>query len=170
MAARFQFGAGFRRDAALQMHDAHIGFTGIAIKIIRRLAAANMFPTRGIARLLKPHVEIDEVQDDLHMALRLHAAAHQAEAQPGFERAGLFDWHGPHLAARHVLLEGESRDDRMEGPLAGLEDVWMGRVEAEQLAPVLEHETEAIRDEPRAHAAIVRLDKGHHHAVLVRNG
>ena len=35
---------------------------------------------RRVAGLLQVHAEVDEVDDDLHVALRLHVAAHHAEA------------------------------------------------------------------------------------------
>ena len=43
-----------------------------------------MAKPRGIAGLLHVHAKVDEVAEHLDVPLRLHVAAHQAEAQPGF--------------------------------------------------------------------------------------
>ena len=58
----------------------------------------------------------------------------------------------------------------MEGPLAGFVGIGMRRIEAEQLAPVLEHEAGARGNQPAAHAAIIRLDQADHHAVAINHG
>ena len=58
----------------------------------------------------------------------------------------------------------------MEGALARLVGIGMGRIEAEQLAPVLEHEAGAGRHQPAAHAAIVRLDQADHHPIAIDHG
>ena len=39
-----------------------------------------------------------------------------------------------------------------------------------QLTPILQHKTETVGHEPCAHAAVVRLNQRHHHAVGIRNG
>lgn len=76
------------------------------------------------------------------MPLPLHPAAHQPECHEGFA----------------VLLH-EGGDDRVERTLAGRISVGVRRIEAEELAPVLEHEAQPVGDAPAAHAAIVRLER-----------
>src|SRR5690349_6649502 len=49
-----------------------------------RFARAVMARARSVAGLLQVHPEVDQVDDDLHMPLRLHGAAHEPERQPGF--------------------------------------------------------------------------------------
>ena len=39
-----------------------------------------MIDTRCVARLLQVHAEVEHVDDDLRMTLRLHRAAHESEA------------------------------------------------------------------------------------------
>ena len=58
----------------------------------------------------------------------------------------------------------------MEGALIRLEDIWMVRVEAEELTTILKHEAQAIRDETRTHAAIIRLNERDHHTVFIGHG
>ena len=46
-----------------------------------------MVPARGVTRFLNVHAEIDDVGEDLNVALWLHVAAHQAE---GHQRCSVF--------------------------------------------------------------------------------
>ena len=67
-----------RRHAVLHRHEAD------AIRLIaRRFGAAVEAIARGVAGGLQVQVVVDEVDDDLHVALRLHVAAHHAEREPG---------------------------------------------------------------------------------------
>ena len=79
----------------------------------------------GVAHLVAPHVTrfhgflhvhavIDHVDEDLHMALRLHAAAHEAEGHPRF-----------------AVFHCEGGDDRVEGALARRVSVRMIRIKIE---------------------------------------
>ena len=65
-----------------------------------------MAPARGVAGFLHVHAEIDDVGQHLHMALRLHVAAHQAERQE-----------------RLAVLHHEAGNDGLERPLARRIDV-----------------------------------------------
>jgi hypothetical protein len=52
-----------------------------------------------VAGFLDVHSEVDDVGEHLHVALRLHVAAHHAEAEPGFPiarvtKAGMIVWKG----------------------------------------------------------------------------
>ena len=112
-----------------------------------------MVEARGIAGFLQVHAVIDDVDQHLHMALRLHAAAHQAQRHE-----------------RLAVLLHEGRNDGVEGPLGGFVSIGVRRIEAEQFAAVLEHEARSRRDQPAAHATIVRLDQANHHAVAIDHG
>ena len=79
-----------------------------------RLWATIVVEARGIACFLQVHAVIDDVDQYLHMALRLHAAAHQAKGHVGL-----------------AILLHERRDDRLEGALSGLIGIGMRRIEAE---------------------------------------
>ena len=68
--------------------------------------------SRSITRFLQAHFEIDQVDYDLDMALRLHGPTHYAEAQP-----------------RQSVPHGERRDDRMERSFVRLQTIAMFRVE-----------------------------------------
>ena len=110
-------------------------------------------PARGVAGFLHVHAEVDDVGQHLHVALRLHVAAHEAERHE-----------------RLAVLHHEAGNDGVERPLAGRIDVGGLGIERIQLAAILEHEAQMIRDQARAHAAIVGLDQRDHHAVLVGGG
>ena len=103
---------------------------------------------------LRVEAVVDHVDDDLGLALRLHAAAHDAIGHP-----------------RLPALAGESRNDGVEGPFARRIEVGMAVGQVEQLTPVLEHEAQrpltVVGYQTRAHAAIVGLDPADHHAVAV---
>ncbi len=79
-----------------------------------------MTNARGVAGFLQVHAEVDEVHQNLHVPLRLHVAAHHAEAQP-----------------RLAVFRHEGRDDGVEGALAGLVDIKMAFFQSEQGAAVL---------------------------------
>ena len=87
------------------------------------------------------------------MALRLHRAAHHAEA-------------GIRLAA----LGDERRDDRLERALARCVAVGMVLLQHEHLATILQDEAQPRRRHAAAHAAVIGLDQRHHHAVGVSHG
>ncbi len=135
VAARRQFGLHRRVEARFHLDraDARRG-------LARRLRAAEMTPARGVAGFLDVHAEIDDVGQNLDMALRLHVAAHQPEGQE-----------------RLAVLQDEAGDDGLERAFARRIDVGGRRIERIELAAILEHEAQMIRDQPRAHAAIVRL-------------
>ena len=74
------------------------------------LGGADVVEARGVAGFLQAHVEVEQVDEDLHVALRLHVAAHDAEAH-----------HGPSVFGEH------RGDDGVERPLAGGVASWGGR-------------------------------------------
>src|SRR5579872_2742518 len=49
--------------------------------LARDLGAADVVPARRIARFLHVHAEVDDVSEHLHVSLRLHVTAHQAESE-----------------------------------------------------------------------------------------
>lgn len=94
-------------------------------------------------------------QQDLHVSLRLHEAAHDAKG--GVQRAIL-------QVGRH------GRDDGVVGPLSGLQPVGMAGVEREVGAAVLEGEAASFGDDARAEAAVVGVDEGGGIALGVGHG
>ncbi len=134
-------------DAALEVDPAAVGHL-----LIGRLRRAAVPHPRRVARFLQVHVEVDEVHDDLRMRLRLHRAAHHAEAEP-----------------RLAVLRDEGRDDGVEGPLARGIGIELAVPQIEQLAPALQAEPQSRRTQPRPEAPEVALDQRHHVAVLVRH-
>src|SRR5688572_3761765 len=96
VSARFESLHDVRRMTLLEDNLAAIGHA-----LARGLARAVMAHSRHVARLLQVHAEIDEVDDDLYMTLRLHRAAHHAERQP-----------------RLSILRDERGNDGVERPLA----------------------------------------------------
>ena len=65
---------------------------------------------RCIAGFLKVHVEIEQVNENLHVPLLPHVAAHHAEAHQ-----------------RLAILGDERRNDRVKRPLARCVGIWMAR-------------------------------------------
>ena len=109
-----------------------------------------MAEARRLARLLNVHAELEHVQQYLHVTLRLHVAAHHAEAQP-----------------RLAVFVGHGRDDRVVGTLARRELVGMAFFEREQRAAVLEHHACTRYDHARAEVVEDRVDERDDVAVLV---
>jgi len=79
------------------------------------------FPARRIARRLRLLARQQHPDQGLHVALRLHVAAHHAKAHLG-------------CAVAHQ----EGRDDRVKWPLARCHAVRMVRVQAETVSAVLQ--------------------------------
>ena len=105
----------------------------------------------GLQRLLRGQAEVGDVGHELRVRLRLVPSAHDPEGDP-----------------RAVLLH-ESRDDRVERPLARSQRVRVVRLEREQRATVLQHEAGAIRDDAGSEPGVVALDERHHVAVAIRS-
>src|SRR5690606_12632715 len=146
MAARAQAVGRRGREAGLEQHRAAIAHRLAARGIARALVAH----ARRVAGLLQVHAEVDEVAQDLDLALRLHVAAHDAESEQGAA--------GPRRKARN---------NSMKGPLAGRVGVRVRRIERERRAAVLQAEAIARHGDAGAEAVIVALDQRDHVAVSV---
>lgn len=110
---------------------------------------------RRIERLLRREARDQLAEENLHVALRLHEPAHDAES----------------AVQRPVGRVGHhAGDDGVVGTLPGLQFVGVVRVEAEVGAAVLQREAAALGDDAGAKTAIVAVDEGRGVAVLVRDG
>jgi hypothetical protein len=89
---------------------------------------AQVAEARRVEGLLQVHPEHEQVQQDLHVALRLHVAAHDAVAHERLLAAG--------RGLRH-----KGGDDRVERTLAGSNRVRQPFVHRERGPAVLERET-----------------------------
>src|ERR1700679_535329 len=89
---------------------------------------------RSVQRALHVHTVIDDVRDKLRVRLRLIPAAHNTERDA------------------HIALFHESRDDRMDRPLAACESVGVCLIEREKAAAVLQRETRSTNREARSKA------------------
>jgi hypothetical protein len=97
---------------------------------------------RGDAGLLKIHPEVDQVDDDLDVTPGLHATAHDAEGR-----------------VRDAVGGEQRRDDRVEGPLAGRENVGVDLLEGEESAAIPNAETDLDRQGvSRGHHAVLGVD------------
>src|SRR6185437_16189091 len=76
MAAFGELGPDRRRDPGFHLHQANS-----ARRLPCYLGPPDVAETHEIAGLLHIHSEIDHVDQDLDMALRLHVAAHQPERE-----------------------------------------------------------------------------------------
>ncbi len=104
---------------------------------------------RRLERRLDVHPLIDDVADELRVRLRLIPAAHDAEGDS------------------HLVLRHEAWNDRVERPLARLERVRVGRVDAEETTAALKHEPRALRNQARSPVREVALDERHDVAVAI---
>ena len=106
-----------------------------------------------VARFLKVHSKIGDVNQNLHVTLRLHTASHQSVAHERFS-----------------IFEQKSGNDGVERSFARGIDIGVPLLQGEQLATILQHKTKASRDESGSHTAVVRLNERHHHPLAVDNG
>ena len=140
-----QVAVDLRRQALLKMEDATRCHHRPG-----RLRRTGVVEARRIPGLLVVHPKIHQVDDNLDMPLRLHAAPHQTEGRVGCSIP-------PH----------EGRDDGVEGALAGLEGVGVLGIEGEERAPVLDSDADLGHHIAGAEAGVVGLDQRHQHAVRV---
>ena len=111
---------------------------------------ADVSDSGGVAGLLHVHAEIDDVHQHLHVSLRLHVSAHQPEAQPRFP-----------------VLGDEGGDDGVEGSFVGFESIEVSVVQGEELASILQAESDLAGDDLRSEPVVVALDEAAAIAVLV---
>ena len=76
----------------------------------------------------------------------------------------------PKLICGWPSLREEGRDDGVERPLAGRDDVGAAGIEAEAVAAVLQRQPQPGHHHARAEAHVVALDEADHHAALVGGG
>ena len=96
----------------------------------------------SVAGFLNIHVEIDDVEQDLDVSLRLCGAAHDTEAEEGF-----------------AVFGNEGGNDGVEGAFSGCVGVGSSGLEVEHFAAVLEAETEFGWADAGAEAAVVALNE-----------
>ena len=108
---------------------------------------------RAIGGGLRILVVVGDAHHHLHVALRLHGAAHHAEAHDGL-----------------AVLGDEARDDGLVGALLRRDLVGVARGVHEGGAAVLQRHAGARHDDAGAEAHVVRLDQRHHHAARVGGG
>src|SRR2546427_6153040 len=107
-----------------------------------------------VDRLLEIHIEDQEVEQDLHLALRLTRAAHHSEAEPGRLAPAL----GP---------GDEAGNQGVEGTLPWRHRVRQALGEGEPRPPILQGETRPGDDHTRSELLKVAVDERDHVAVLV---
>ena len=98
--------------------------------------------SRGIPSLLEVHAEIDHVDQDLYMSLRLHVPAHYTKT---------------HIGSSIPCHKG--RNDGMERPLSRGIAIEVPFFQAEQFSPVLQYKSKFIWGHPAAHATEIALDQ-----------
>mmetsp|Transcript_46064 Transcript_46064/g.104067 ORF Transcript_46064/g.104067 Transcript_46064/m.104067 type:complete len:253 (-) Transcript_46064:647-1405(-) len=94
---------------------------------------------------LRLHAEVDHVEQELHVALRLHEPPHVGQAR----------------VQRPLGVENHARDDGVERPLPPRERVGVPRAEAEAVPPVLEGEAAPFGHEARPEAHVVGVHRAH---------
>src|SRR5439155_19848502 len=106
---------------------------------------------RAVAGRLRALLVVGDAHHHLRVALRLHGAAHHAEAH-----------HRP------AAFRDKAGNDGLVRALAGSDAVGMARLEHEVAAAVLQRD--AFHHDSRAEAHEVRLDEGDHHAGGIGRG
>ncbi len=110
-------------------------------------------PARPVAARLRILVVVDESRDHLEVALRLHVAAHHAEAHD------------------RLAAPGEKPgNDGVEGTLARADLVRMPGLQAESGAAILQADAGAGHHDAGAEAHVIGLDERKHHPFLVGGG
>ena len=112
--------------------------------------AADPLDARRIKRLLRVHVIIERVDEDLSLTLRLHERAHHAERTDG-----------------GAVPEQEAGNDGVVGPLAAGKAVVACGVEREVCAAVLERDARPRHGDARAEGGVIALDERDHVALAV---
>ena len=111
-----------------------------------------MLQSRGVARLLQIHTEINQIQNNLHLPLRLHITAHNAETHKWFS-----------------ILRYKTRNYRMKRSFVRGVAVQKTILQIKQLAAVLQNKPKAVRRHPGTHSSVVALNQRNHIAVFVRH-
>ena len=93
-----------------------------------RCRAAGVLHARMLAGLLHIHAEVEHVDQNLHMPLRLEVATHHAERQMWL-----------------AILRDERRDDCVERTLVRFQPIRVLGVESEQATPILQREADVAR-------------------------
>src|SRR6266513_1214446 len=106
---------------------------------------------RAVAGRLRALLVVSDAYHHLCVALRLHGAAHHAEAH-----------HRP------AVFRDKARNDGLVRALAGSDAIGMARLEYEVAAAVLQRD--AFHHDSRAEAHEVRLDEGDHNARRIGRG
>ena len=135
----------------MPLPDQRPGDIVVKTALHRNCSVSHPLPARRVQSLLGIHVEVDHVHDNLHMALGLHVAAHDAERSD-----------------RPVVLHQKARDDRVVGALAGHQAIDVVRIQREIRASVLQCDAGSVNHDPGSESHIVGLNVGHHIAFPVR--
>ncbi len=136
---------GLLGQAGFQNHFASIGHSASGGGGRSVVSASNRFTGE-----LHVHLMIDDVDENLHLALRLHVTPHHPETQP---RLAIFGHHG--------------RDDGVKGTLVGLQNVGVPLFKREETATVLQRKTQVARHMARAPRGKVAFDERDDIAVLI---
>src|SRR5262249_53396516 len=99
------------------------------------------------------HSEIDQIDHDLRVSLRLHLTAHHAEADP-----------------RLTIFGDESRDDGMKRTFRWRVSIELAFLQIKERPAILQGKAESGRDHARAEPEVDTLDQGNHGALPVGHG
>src|SRR5712691_7724825 len=95
----------------------------------------------------------------LHARLRAHAAIETARDEGGLRLRLAFPAHGPVDEARAAALEIHGGDQRVQGALAGSEDIGLAGIQREERAAILKDHAGVPGHEARAPREVHRLDE-----------
>src|SRR4029450_7351571 len=109
-----------------------------------------MLPAGRVPGFLDVQTKINLVCEHLYMALRLHAATHDAESFPRF-----------------AVFHHESGNNGLKRAFTRRVNIRVLRVHREKLAAILKHESKTRHDDPATHPAIIALDERDHVALII---
>jgi hypothetical protein len=107
-----------------------------------RESAVEVSEARLLARPLNVHPEINDVEQNLDVPLRLHVAAHHAEREPGL-----------------AVFEDHRGNDRVKGAFAAFEPIGRFLVERKSRAAIVQDDPGVARDQTRSERAEDALDE-----------
>src|SRR5207237_3253374 len=122
---------------------------GEAVVLDAHVHALHEAKARAVAGRLRALAVVGDAHHHLGMTLRLHRAAHDAEAHH-----------------RLAFTGDEARNDGLVGALARPDAIRMARLQDEGRAAVLQRD--AVDHHARAEAHVIRLDERHHHPRCIR--
>ena len=102
---------------------------------------------------LQIHPEINQIDQNLHVTLRLHGTTHHPETQPGLTILG---YKGGNNGVKGAFVRGVG--------------IKMPFFQGKELSTILQDEAQIVRHHARAHTAVIALNQRYHVPFFIRHG